>query len=131
MTRFRPCIDLHSGQVKQIVGSTLTDSGQGLKTNFVSDRDAAWYAKLYQQDQLSGGHVIMLGQGNDPAAKSALSAYPGGLQIGVGFVPAMPPSISKREPATSSSPAIFSKRMAAFPKHGWTKWSQPPVESDS
>ena len=87
MTRFRPCIDLHSGQVKQIVGSTLNDSGQGLKTNFVSDRDAAWYAKLYHQDQLSGGHVIMLGQGNDPAAKSALSAYPGGLQIGGGIRP--------------------------------------------
>ncbi len=87
MTRFRPCIDLHSGQVKQIVGSTLSDSGLGLKTNFVSDRDAAWYAQLYRKDQLTGGHVIMLGQGNESAAKSALSAYPGGLQIGGGIHP--------------------------------------------
>lgn len=87
MTRFRPCIDLHSGQVKQIVGSTLNDSGQGLKTNFVSNHDAAWYADLYRRDGLTGGHVIMLGPGNETAAKSALSAYPGGLQIGGGIRP--------------------------------------------
>ncbi len=87
MTRFRPCIDLHSGQVKQIVGSTLSDSGAGLKTNFVSDRDAAWYGELYQRDELPGGHVIMLGTGNEQAAKSALAAYPGGLQLGGGIRP--------------------------------------------
>jgi phosphoribosylformimino-5-aminoimidazole carboxamide ribotide isomerase len=87
MTRFRPCIDLHSGQVKQIVGSTLSDSGAGLKTNFVSDRDAAWYAELYRRDELPGGHVIMLGSNNELAAKSALAAYPGGLQLGGGIRP--------------------------------------------
>ncbi len=87
MTRFRPCIDLHSGQVKQIVGSTLSDTGAGLKTNFVSDRDAAWYAELYRRDELPGGHVIMLGTGNEQAAKSALAAYPGGLQLGGGIRP--------------------------------------------
>lgn len=87
MTRFRPCIDLHSGQVKQIVGSSLSDSGAGLKTNFVSDRDASWYAARYREDDLPGGHVIMLGPGNDEAARSALSAYPGGLHLGGGIRP--------------------------------------------
>jgi phosphoribosylformimino-5-aminoimidazole carboxamide ribotide isomerase len=87
MTRFRPCIDLHEGRVKQIVGSTLSDSGAGLKTNFVSERDAAWYAALYRRDHLPGGHVIMLGPRNEDAAKSALGAYQGGLQIGGGMHP--------------------------------------------
>jgi phosphoribosylformimino-5-aminoimidazole carboxamide ribotide isomerase len=88
MTRFRPCIDLHEGRVKQIVGSTLSDSGAGLKTNFVSERDAAWYAALYRRDHLPGGHVIMLGPRNEDAARSALGAYAGGLQIGGGIHPA-------------------------------------------
>jgi len=87
MTRFRPCIDLHDGRVKQIVGSSLRDDGTGLKTNFVSDRDSAWYARLYQRDGLTGGHVILLGKGNEAAAKSAVSAFPNGLQIGGGIRP--------------------------------------------
>ncbi|TDU66612.1 1-(5-phosphoribosyl)-5-[(5-phosphoribosylamino)methylideneamino] imidazole-4-carboxamide isomerase [Prosthecobacter fusiformis] len=87
MTRFRPCIDIHDGQVKQIVGSSLSDSGGGLKTNFVSDRDPAWFAQTYQADGLTGGHVILLGPGNEAAAKSALAAYPGGLQVGGGIRP--------------------------------------------
>jgi phosphoribosylformimino-5-aminoimidazole carboxamide ribotide isomerase len=87
MTRFRPCIDLHSGQVKQIVGSTLSDTEAGLKTNFVSDREAAWYGELYGNDALTGGHVIMLGPNNEEAAKSALGAFPGGLQLGGGIRP--------------------------------------------
>lgn len=87
MTKFRPCIDLHDGRVKQIVGSSLRDDGTGLKTNFVSDRDAAWYAQLYQRDGLTGGHVILLGKGNEQAAKSAVGAFPGGLQIGGGIKP--------------------------------------------
>ena len=82
---FRPCIDLHDGKVKQIVGGTLGDSPGKLRTNFVSDYSAAWFAKLYQRDSLVGGHVIMLGPGNEAAAKSALEAYPGGLQIGGGI----------------------------------------------
>src|SRR5688572_25741700 len=85
MTAFRPCIDLHQGQVKQIVGGTLTDSGQGLKTNFVSEHDSRWFAELYKSDGLSGGHVIMLGPGNEAAALEALKAFPGGLQIGGGL----------------------------------------------
>ena len=81
---FRPCIDLHEGKVKQIVGGTL-DAGPGrLQTNFVSDRPAAWYAELYKRDGLKGGHVIMLGPGNETEARAALMVYPGGLQIGGG-----------------------------------------------
>jgi phosphoribosylformimino-5-aminoimidazole carboxamide ribotide isomerase len=86
--KFRPCIDLHSGQVKQIVGSTLSDAPTGdadLSTNFATDRPAADFAQMYQRDKLTGGHVIMLGPGNDAAAKSALAAYPKGLQIGGGI----------------------------------------------
>lgn len=85
--KFRPCIDLHNGQVKQIVGSTLTDDKESssLNTNFETDRPAADYAKLYQRDGLKGGHVIMLGPGNDEAALSALRAYPNGLQVGGGI----------------------------------------------
>ncbi|MCQ2102451.1 MAG: phosphoribosylformimino-5-aminoimidazole carboxamide ribotide isomerase [Fibrobacter sp.] len=85
MTKFRPCIDLHDGKVKQIVGSSLNDSGTGLKTNFETDRSAAWFAELYKKDGIKGGHVIMLGKGNDIAAKAALAAYPGGLQVGGGI----------------------------------------------
>jgi phosphoribosylformimino-5-aminoimidazole carboxamide ribotide isomerase len=80
---FRPCIDLHEGKVKQIVGGTLGDSG--LCTNFVSDRSAAWFAGLYRRDGLTGGHVIMLGPGNETEARAALAAFPGGLQIGGGI----------------------------------------------
>jgi phosphoribosylformimino-5-aminoimidazole carboxamide ribotide isomerase len=82
---FRPCIDLHDGKVKQIVGGSLNDDNSRLtETNFVSEQDSAWFASLYQQDGLTGGHVIKLGPGNDEAAARALQAYPGGLQIGGG-----------------------------------------------
>ena len=80
---FRPCIDLHEGKVKQIVGGTLGDSA--LRTNFVSDRSAGWFAELYRRDDLPGGHVIMLGPNNDAQAREALAAFPGGLQIGGGI----------------------------------------------
>src|SRR2546427_94284 len=82
---FRPCIDLHEGKVKQIVGGTLGSRSSQLKTNYVSDRPAAWFAELYKRDGLKGGHVIMLGPGNEVAARSALKSYPGGLQIGGGI----------------------------------------------
>lgn len=85
MTVFRPCIDLHQGKVKQIVGGTLTDSGEGLRTNFVSTHDAAWFADLYRSDGLRGGHIIMLGSGNEAEAKAALKAFPGGMQVGGGL----------------------------------------------
>jgi len=79
---FRPCIDLHKGKVKQIVGGTLSD--KGAQTNFVSDHPAAWYAELYRKDDLRGGHVIQLGPDNETAAREALAAFPGGLQLGGG-----------------------------------------------
>src|SRR5271155_1701706 len=79
---FRPCIDLHEGKVKQIVGGTLGDSS--LRTNFVSEKPAAWFAELYRRDGLTGGHVIMLGAGNESEARAALAAFPGGLHVGGG-----------------------------------------------
>jgi phosphoribosylformimino-5-aminoimidazole carboxamide ribotide isomerase len=82
---FRPCIDLHEGKVKQIVGGTLEDEPGCLRTNFVSDRSAAWFAELYRCDSLTGGHVIMLGPGNETEARAALVAYPEGLQVGGGI----------------------------------------------
>jgi phosphoribosylformimino-5-aminoimidazole carboxamide ribotide isomerase len=85
MTRFRPCIDLHNGQVKQIVGGTLRDDGTAPDENHVSQHEASWFAEKYRTDQLTGGHVIKLGPGNDDAARSALAAWPGGLQIGGGI----------------------------------------------
>ena len=82
MTAFRPCIDLHQGQVKQIVGGSLTDSGAD--TNFVSSHDAAYYARLYREHRLSGGHVIALGPNNQQQVIQALNAYPNGMQFGGG-----------------------------------------------
>ncbi len=82
---FRPCIDLHEGKVKQIVGRTMSEDPSKVQTNFVSDRSSAWYAELYKRDELRGGHIIMLGAGNDEAARAALRAFPGGLQIGGGI----------------------------------------------
>lgn len=82
---FRPCIDLHDGKVKQIVGGTLSDHSSQVRTNFVAERPSGWYAELYRNDELKGGHVIMLGPGNDKAAREALGCYPGGLQIGGGI----------------------------------------------
>ncbi len=81
---FRPCIDLHEGKVKQIVGGTL-GSAADLRTNYVSNRPAAFFAELYKRDELKGGHVIMLGPGNESEARAALKAYPAGLQIGGGI----------------------------------------------
>ena len=85
MTKFRPCIDLHQGKVKQIVGGSLRDDGAGPTENFVSDRPAGWFAETFRNDGLTGGHVIKLGPGNDAAAREALAAYPGELQIGGGI----------------------------------------------
>lgn len=70
--------------MKQIVGGTLSDSGAGLQTNFVSEKSARWFAELYRHDGLEGGHVILLGPGNETAAHEALAAYPGGLHLGGG-----------------------------------------------
>lgn len=82
---FRPCIDLHEGVVKQIVGGTLTDTDSTLKTNFVATHSPAHFASLYRQHKLTGGHVIKLGPRNDEAATAAVSAWPQGLHVGGGI----------------------------------------------
>lgn len=87
MTRFRPCIDLHAGQVKQIVGGTLDSTSSALQTNFVATQPPAHFAQLYRDNNLTGAHVIMLGSGadNQAAAREAVGAWPGGLQLGGGI----------------------------------------------
>ncbi|KAJ3197755.1 Enzyme that catalyzes the fourth step in the histidine pathway [Entophlyctis luteolus] len=88
MTGFRPCIDLHNGHVKQIVGATLSDAPAGdlqLRTNFVSNHPASYYAQLYRSHHLTGAHVIKLGPGNDDAALDALTSWPNMLQLGGGI----------------------------------------------
>ncbi len=91
---FRPCIDIHNGRVKQIVGGSLQDRGNRAAENFVSDMDAAYYAGLYKEAGISGGHVIMLNHPDSEyyhktkeQALAALRAYPGGLQVGGGITP--------------------------------------------
>ena len=90
--RFRPCIDIHNGKVKQIVGGTLKDKGNQAVTNFSSEMDASYYAEMYRKDKLRGGHIILLNakdseyyEATRQQALSALAAYPGGLQIGGGI----------------------------------------------
>jgi len=84
--RFRPCIDLHDGKVKQIVGFTLQDSDSSrLQTNFSSEFSPSHYARMYRRDDLIGGHIIMLGPGNEEAALDALAGWSGGMQIGGGI----------------------------------------------
>lgn len=90
--KFRPCIDIHNGKVKQIVGGSLKDQGDEAITNFASELDAAYYARLYQADGLKGGHIILLNpqtsdyyEATKCQAMEALAAYHGGLQIGGGI----------------------------------------------
>ena len=90
--RFRPCIDIHNGKVKQIVGGSLKDQGDQAAENFVAEQDAAWYASLYKEKKLSGGHVILLNPASSPyyettkaQAMKALATWPGGFQIGGGI----------------------------------------------
>ena len=90
--KFRPCIDIHNGKVKQIVGGSLKDEGNQANTNFTSELDAAWYAKQYQKDCLKGGHIILLNPSGSEyyeetkrQAMEALAVYPGGMQIGGGI----------------------------------------------
>ncbi|MDY4834768.1 phosphoribosylformimino-5-aminoimidazole carboxamide ribotide isomerase [Frisingicoccus sp.] len=90
--KFRPCIDIHNGKVKQIVGGSLKDEGDQADENFVSSQDAAWYARLYSKDHIQGGHIILLNpesseyyKADCEQAMKALAAYPGGLQIGGGI----------------------------------------------
>ena len=90
--KFRPCIDIHNGKVKQIVGGSLLDNGNQAEENFVSNQDASFYADLYKNNNITGGHIILLNpvgseyyEADKMQAKMALKAYPGGLQIGGGM----------------------------------------------
>lgn len=90
--KFRPCIDIHNGKVKQIVGGSLFDEKNQAKENYVSDQDAAWFAGLYREKGLTGGHVILLNPSTSEfyektkkQALSALRSFPGGLQVGGGI----------------------------------------------
>ena len=90
--KFRPCIDIHNGKVKQIVGSSLRDTGDYAEENFIAGQDAAWFAQLYRRMKLPGGHVILLNREDSPyfeatrrQALAALAAWPGGLQVGGGI----------------------------------------------
>lgn len=80
---FRPCIDIHNGRVKQIVGATLID-GEAPSVNFESSENPSFYSKLYREDNLTGGHIIKLGPNNEEAALDALRGWPKGMQIGGG-----------------------------------------------
>ncbi len=90
--KFRPCIDIHNGKVKQIVGGSLLDQGDQAQENFVSEQNAVFYAEYYRKIGISGGHIILL---NPPSSEyyestrhqalEALHAYPGGMQIGGGI----------------------------------------------
>ena len=91
---FRPCIDIHNGKVKQIVGGSLKDKNNQALENFVSEQDAPFYAKLYRDAGIKGGHIILLNpvdseyyEATKTQALAALKAYPGGLQVGGGITP--------------------------------------------
>lgn len=92
--KFRPCIDIHNGKVKQIVGGSLADSGDRAEENFVSERDAAFFSCFYRDKGLAGGHIILLNPAESgyyektrEQAVCALKAYPGGFQVGGGITP--------------------------------------------
>lgn len=92
--KFRPCIDIHNGKVKQIIGGSLRDAGDQARENFVSAQDAAFYAALYRDSGLKGGHVILLNPTDSPyymetknQALKALNTFPEGLQLGGGVRP--------------------------------------------
>jgi len=91
---FRPCIDIHNGKVKQIIGASLSDEGDFASENYVSEKDSAWYANLFRVDGIKGAHVVLLNgrdseyyQATRDEAIKALNVYPGGLQIGGGVTP--------------------------------------------
>lgn len=89
---FRPCIDIHNGRVKQIVGGSLKDKDNQVEENFVSQMDGAFYANMYKKAGIRGGHIILLNpvtseyyEATRAQALLALHSYPGGLQIGGGI----------------------------------------------
>ena len=90
--KFRPCIDIHNGKVKQIVGSSLKDENDKAVENYVSEKDSSYYAQMYKRDGLTGGHIIRLNSAGSEyfeatkrAAVMALGTYYKGMQIGGGI----------------------------------------------
>lgn len=90
--KFRPCIDIHNGSVKQIVGGSLRDKNNQAENNFISEFDASYYADMYKRDGYSGGHIIILNpegseyyQKDIEQAEHALAVYPNAMQIGGGI----------------------------------------------
>ena len=73
--KFRPCIDIHNGKVKQLVGGSLKDKGNQADENFVSEKDAAYYANLYKKDGIKGGHIIILNAGGSEFFKESKSRH--------------------------------------------------------
>jgi len=101
--KFRPCIDIHNGKVKQIVGGSLLDKGNQAIDNFVSEQDASFYGNLYRENDLTGGHIIILNPAGSEfyeedvrQAELALQAFPNGLQIGGGITAGNAQSFLKR-----------------------------------
>lgn len=91
---FRPCIDIHNGKVKQIVGGSLVDAGNQAKENFVSEQSAEFFAHIYKEAGISGGHIVLLNardsvfyEATRQQAFAALREYPDGLQVGGGITP--------------------------------------------
>lgn len=101
---FRPCIDVHNGKVKQLVGGSVADISDSAQENFVSEKDGAWYARLFQEKNLKNGHVILLNKKGSPYYESskeqvlnALRAYPGGLRRAAALPRKMPMNTWMRE----------------------------------
>ncbi|KAN0062390.1 Enzyme that catalyzes the fourth step in the histidine pathway [Thecaphora frezii] len=119
---FRPCIDLHEGLVKQIVGGTLTDhdrqavgESSKLRTNFVASQSPAHFSHLYRQHALTGGHVIKLGPRNDDAAAAALQAWPRGLHVGGGITDANAKEWLDKGAEKVSCPPPHADRQGPYP----------------
>lgn len=99
---FRPCIDIHNGKVKQIVGGSLKDAGDFARENYVAGQDAAFFASMYRENGIRGGHIILLNPADSEyyeqtrqQALAALKAFPGGMQIGGGITAENAPDFLK------------------------------------
>lgn len=102
---FRPCIDIHNGKVKQIVGGSLKDEGNQAKENFVAEQDAAYFAEFYKKDKIRGGHIILLNPSDSSYYKEtkrqallALHTYPAVCRLAAAFMQRMPKNLSRQEP---------------------------------
>ncbi|MBT3539096.1 phosphoribosylformimino-5-aminoimidazole carboxamide ribotide isomerase [bacterium] len=81
--QFRPCIDILNGKVTQIVGETLATNSL-VAENFVTNKNAAYFADLYKKNNLAGGHIIMLDKTEKTKSQTieALKTFPQDFQVG-------------------------------------------------